>query len=96
MCGPGRPGGEALAPPLVGARSTICRIVGSFKATFKFGDVTATKFLMHPLFSGCTSWPTLEKGKGKKRTAGAPAASVATTVDLEGGAPPANRSNSSL
>ena len=45
---------------------------------------------MHPLFSGCTNWLRLEKGKGKKRAAGVPAASVATAVDLggeEGGAP---------
>jgi hypothetical protein len=46
----------------------------------------------------CTNWPRLEKGKGKKRAAGVPAASVATAVDLggeEGGAPLAKRSNSS-
>jgi hypothetical protein len=42
----------------------------SFKATFKYDDATATKFLMHPLFSGCTNWPRLEKGRGKKRAAG--------------------------
>jgi hypothetical protein len=51
------------------------------------------------MFSGCTNWPRLEKGKGKKRAAGVPAASVATAVDLggEGGAPPpAKRSNISL
>jgi hypothetical protein len=50
---------------------------------------------MHPLFSGCTNWPRLEKGKGKKRAAGVPAAPVATAVDLggeEGGEPPAKRS----
>jgi hypothetical protein len=49
---------------------------------------------MHPLFNGCTNWPRLEKGKGKKRAAGVPAASVATAVDLgdeEGGANPAKR-----
>jgi hypothetical protein len=54
---------------------------------------------MHPLFNGCTNWPRLEKGKGKKRAAGVPAASVATAVDLggeEGGAPLAKRPNSSL
>ena len=54
---------------------------------------------MHPLFSGCTNWPRLEKGKGKKRPVGEPAASVATAMDLggeEGGAPPAKRFNSSL
>jgi hypothetical protein len=34
------------------------------------------------LFSGCTNWPRLEKGKGKKRAAGVPAASLATAVDL--------------
>jgi hypothetical protein len=51
------------------------------------------------MFSGCTNWPRLDKGKGKKRAAGVPAASVATAVDLggeEGGAPPAQCSNSSL
>jgi hypothetical protein len=72
-------------------RSAICRIVEPSKATFKFDDVTATKFSMHPMFSGCTNWPRLEKGKGKKRAAGVPAASVAKAVDLgdeEGGAPP--------
>jgi hypothetical protein len=80
-------------------RSVICRIVKSSKATFKFDDVTATKLLMHPMLSGCTNWPRLEKGKGKKRAAGVPAASVATAVDLEGeegGAPSAKRFNSSL
>jgi hypothetical protein len=80
-------------------RCAICRIVESSKATFKFDDVTATKFLMHPMFSGCTNWPRLEKGKGKKRADGVPAASVATAVGLgdeEGGAPPAKRPNSSL
>jgi hypothetical protein len=64
MCGPGRLGGETLDPP-GGARSAICRIVGSSKATFKFDDVTAAKLLMRPLFSGCTSWPRLEKSRGK-------------------------------
>ena len=49
------------------------------------------------MFSGCANWPRLEKGNGKKRAAGVPAASVATAVDLggkEGGAPPAKRSSS--
>jgi hypothetical protein len=81
-------------------RSAICRIAESSKVTFKVGDVTAIKFLMHPLFSGCTNWPRLEKDKGNKRAAGVPAASVATAVDLggveSGHAPPAKRSNSSL
>ena len=87
-----------LNPP-GGLRGVTCRIVESSKAPFEFGDVTATKFLMHLLFSGCTNWPRLEKGKGKKRAAGVPAASVATAVDLgdkESGAPLARRSNSSL
>jgi hypothetical protein len=35
-----------------GERSAICRIAESYKATFKFDDATATKFLMNPLFSG--------------------------------------------
>jgi hypothetical protein len=51
------------------------------------------------LFSGCTNKPRLEKGKGKKRAAGVPAALVATAVDLaveEGGAPPAKPSNCSF
>jgi hypothetical protein len=65
-------------------RCTICRIAESIKATFKFDDVTATKFLMHPLFSGCTNWPRLEKGKGEKRAASLPAASVATAVERGG------------
>ena len=46
-----------------------------------------------------TYWPRPDKGKGKKRAAGVPAASVATAVGLggeEGGAPPAKRPNSSL
>jgi hypothetical protein len=80
-------------------RSVICRIVKSSKVAFKFDDVTATKLLMHPIFSGCTNWPRLEKGKGKKSAAGVPAASVATAVDLggeEGGAPPAKHFNRSL
>ena len=66
--------------------------------TFKFEDVTATELLMHLMFSGCSNWPRFEKGKGKKRAVGVPAASVATAVDLggkEGGAPPAKRFNSS-
>jgi hypothetical protein len=54
-----------LLTPSGGVRSAICRIADSFKATFKFGDVTATKFLMHPFFSGCANWPRLKKGKGK-------------------------------
>jgi hypothetical protein len=59
----------------------------------------ATKFLMHPLFSGCTNWPRLEKGKGKKFAAGEPTSSVATAVDVggeEGGAPPGQAPQSSL
>jgi hypothetical protein len=63
-------------------RSATCRIFIYSKAAFKFEDSTAKKLLMHPLFSGCTNWPSLEKGKGKKRAAGAPAASVATAVNL--------------
>ena len=88
-----------MTPPPGGVRSATCRIVESSKVTFKFDDATATKILMHPMFSGCTNWPRLEKGKGKKRPVGEPAASVATAVDLggeEGGAPPAKRFNSSL
>jgi hypothetical protein len=80
-------------------RSAICRIAESSKVTFKFDDATATKLLMHPIFSGCNNWPRLEKGKCKKRAAGVPAASVATAVDLggeEGGARPAKRPNNSL
>jgi hypothetical protein len=41
-------------------------------ATVKFDDATVTKFLMHPMFSGCINWPGIEKGKGKKRAAGVP------------------------
>jgi hypothetical protein len=82
-------------------RSAIRRIAESSKSRTDFDDVTATKFLMNPLFSGCTNLPRLEKGKGngKKRMAGLPVASVAMAVDLgdeEGGAPPAKRPNSSL
>jgi hypothetical protein len=80
-------------------RCAICRIAESTKAATKFDDVTATKLLMHSLFSGCTNWPRLEKGKGKKRAAGVLAAPVATAVDLgdeESGEPPATRLNSSL
>jgi hypothetical protein len=54
---------------------------------------------MQTMSSGFTNWPELEKGKGKKRAAGMPAASVATALDLggeEGGAPPAKRHNSSI
>jgi hypothetical protein len=75
------------------------RIAESSKSRTDFDDVTATKFLMHPLFSGCTNWPRPEKGEGKKRAAGVHAASVATVVDLggeEGGEPPAKHPNSSL
>jgi hypothetical protein len=39
-----------------GVHSIIFRIVESSKDTSKFDDATATKFLMHPLFSGCTSF----------------------------------------
>jgi hypothetical protein len=76
--------------PSSGVRSAICRIAESHKVPFKFEDVTATKF----------KGPRPENGKGKKRAAGVPAASVATAVDLgieEGGAPPpAKCHNSSL
>jgi|AntAceMinimDraft_5_1070358.scaffolds.fasta_scaffold109459_1 hypothetical protein len=34
-------------------RSAICWIFESSKATFNFDDATATKFVMHPLLSGC-------------------------------------------
>jgi hypothetical protein len=76
-------------------------MVESSKAIFKFGDVTATKFLMHQMLTGYTNliWPRLEKGKSKKRAADVQAASVVTAVDLggkEGGAPPAKRPISSL
>jgi hypothetical protein len=84
--------------PFGGARNAICRIAESSMVTFKFEDVTATELLMHLMFSGCSNWPRFEKGKGKKRAVGVPAASVATAVDLggkEGGAPPAKRFNSS-
>jgi hypothetical protein len=70
-------------------RSVICRIAESPKATFKFNDITATKFLMQSFFSGCINCHRLKTGKGKKRAVGVPAASVATAVDLggeEGGA----------
>jgi hypothetical protein len=80
-------------------RSVFCRIAESPKATFRFDDATATKFLVQPFFSGYTNWPRLEKGKGKKRAAGVPAASVATALDLgdeEGCELPAKRPNSSL
>jgi hypothetical protein len=79
--------------------SATCRIAESPKAILNFDDVTATKFLMNSLFSGCTNWLGLKKGMVKKREAGRPAASVATAVDLgdkKGGAPPAKRSNGSL
>jgi hypothetical protein len=85
--------------PAGSVRSAICRIVESSKIIFKFDDVTATKFLMHPMFSGCTNLPRLDKGEGKKSAAGVPAASVATAVGLggeKGGTPPAKRPNSSL
>jgi hypothetical protein len=78
-------------PPHGGVRSAICKISKFSKATFEFDDTTVTKYLMHPLFSGCNNWPRLEKSKGKKRAAGVPAASVATAVDLggeKGSAPP--------
>jgi hypothetical protein len=51
VCGPGRPGGKPSDPPGV-VRSAICQIIESFKATFKFEDAAATKFLIYPLFSG--------------------------------------------
>jgi hypothetical protein len=79
--------------------SAICRIVKYSKVTTDFDDATATKFLMHPFFNGCTNLPMLETAKGKKRVAGVPATSVATAVDLrdeEGGALPAKRFNIGL
>ena len=90
------PSGARPLTPSGGVCSVICRIVESSKATLKFEDVTATKFLMHPMFSSCTNWPRFEKGKGKKRAAGVPAASVATAVVLgyeKGGVLPAKRYN---
>ena len=45
-----------------------------------FDDPAARKFLKSLLFSGCPM-PKLEKGKGKKRAASVPAASVATAMD---------------
>jgi hypothetical protein len=80
-------------------RGAICRIAEPSKATFKFDDAKATKFLMHLFFSGRANWPRLEKVKCKKHAASVPAASVATAVKLEdeeGGEPPAKRSRSSL
>jgi hypothetical protein len=64
VCGPCRPGGEALDPSWRRAQRHLsdCRV---FQGTVKFGDVTATELLMHPLFSGCSNWPRLEKGKCK-------------------------------
>jgi hypothetical protein len=53
MCDPGRPGGETLDLS-GGARIAISRIAESPKAKFKLDDATATMFLMHPFFSGCT------------------------------------------
>jgi hypothetical protein len=79
----------ALGPEFAARAALVVRPL-SCKATFEFGDATATKLLMLPLFSGCTNWLMLEKGKGKKHAAGVLVASVATAVDLggeEGGAP---------
>jgi len=93
VCGPGHPGGETLTPP-GGVRRTIRRVAESPKSRTDFDDVTGTKFLMHLLYSGCTNWPRLKRGKGKKRAASVPVASVATAVylgDEEGGANPAKR-----
>ena len=70
--------------PSGGLRSAICRIAESSKAIFKFDDVAAIKFLTHPISSGFTNRPRLEKGKGKKRAAGVHAAPVATAVDFTG------------
>jgi hypothetical protein len=80
-----------LTPP-GGVRSVICQIdlyalQGHIQVRRRHGRQVLDA--PHPL-SGCTNWPRLEKGKGKKRAAGVPAASVATAVDLgdkEGGAP---------
>ena len=76
---PGRPGDKTLDCLWRRAQRHLsdCQV---FQGPFKFDDVTITEFLMHPMFSGCTNWPRLEKGKGKKRAAGVPAASVATAV----------------
>jgi len=62
----------------------LAGVAESPKAIFKFHDVTANRFLTHPISSCLTNWPRLEKGKCKKRAAGVPAASRATTVDLGG------------
>jgi hypothetical protein len=47
------------------AGEVISRIAESFKATFKFDGATATKFLMNPLFGGCTNWPRLERVRAR-------------------------------
>jgi hypothetical protein len=58
--------------------SVIRRAAKPSRCTTDFDDATAINFSMHPLFSGCTNFPRLEKDKGEKCTAGVLAASVAT------------------
>ena len=71
-------------PALDQTRQHTARVIGKFLAAPKahnmFDDPAASKFLKFLLFSGCPM-PKLEKGKGKKRAASVPAASVATAID---------------
>ena len=71
-------------PALDQTRQHTARVIGKFLAAHKahnmFDDPAARKFLKSLLFSGCPM-PKLEKGKGKKRAASVPAASVATAMD---------------
>jgi hypothetical protein len=78
VCGPGRHGGETLDPP-GGVRSAICRNFESAKTIFKFDDATATKFLIHPLFTGCTNWPRLKKARTRRAARPRPSAPIAAS-----------------
>jgi hypothetical protein len=48
-----------------GVRRAICRIVESSKSRTDFDDATATKFLTHSFFSGCTNWPGLKRARAR-------------------------------
>jgi hypothetical protein len=71
-------------PALDQTRQHTAGVIGKFLAAPKahnMFDDPACKFLKSLLFSGGCPMPKLEKGKGKKRAASVPAASVATAMD---------------
>jgi hypothetical protein len=77
VCDLDRPGGEALTSPWRRTQRHLsdCRALqGHIRVRRRHGY----KIIDEPLARGFSNWPRLEKGMGKKRAAGVPAASVAT------------------